>query len=80
MPDCVQKSLAFPAPLGLPGQQFCVVEPHVPAPLHRLLLQNPSVPPHELPVPMHRPPTQQRPFPHELRSQHGWFVPPQFTI
>jgi hypothetical protein len=76
----VQKSLALPAPFGLPGQQFTPADPHVPAPLHRLLLQNPSVEPHELPVPMQRPPTQQRPWPQELRAQQGWFVPPQFTI
>jgi hypothetical protein len=37
VPDCVQKSLAFPAPFGLPGQQATPSDPQVPAapPLQR---------------------------------------------
>jgi hypothetical protein len=80
--DCVQKALAFPVPLGLPGQQARPSEPHVPEvpPMHRPWPQTPSVEPHELPVPMQRPPTQHRPCPHALRAQQGCVVPPQLTI
>jgi hypothetical protein len=80
VPDCVQKSLPLPAPFGLPGQHAAVLEPHVLVPVHRLLLQKPSDPPQLLPVPIQRPPTQQRPWLHELRSQHAWLVLPQLAI
>jgi hypothetical protein len=82
MPDCVQKSLAFPAPFGLPGQQAAPLDPQedgVP-PAQRFRKQVPSVEPHELPEATQRPPTQQRFCVHVLRAQHGCPVPPQATI
>jgi hypothetical protein len=80
--DCVQKSLAFPAPFGLPGQQASPLVPQEDGapPVHRFRLQVPSVEPHELPEPMQRPPTQQRFCEHELRAQQGCAVPPHATI
>jgi hypothetical protein len=82
VPDCVQKSLAFPTPFGSPGQQADPLDPQeagVP-PVQRFMLQVPSVEPHELPDATQRPPTQQRFCEHPLRAQHGSPVPLQLTI
>jgi hypothetical protein len=77
-PDCVQKFAAVPSPPGAPAQQAWPAPPHVPQASFSVALHVPKAAPHDVPLPMHIPSTQQSlAVLHVLFWQHGCPVAPQ---